>query len=453
MDNLIPPFSPQVHNDKPSLWIEAAKWEFENEGSSENARKILLRGLRFLPKSWVLHREYIKLELLYVEQLRKRSDLLSGGGGGGRRKDKDQSEEVVEEEGDDDEKKVEEDNVTNCSIVRLVVNNAVDSIDDPKFVVSLISTLRIFEFAESITSSLLSVLEERYADHPITWDTLARDQLSVGISACAEKYFQGLQTSPSQELFSLAFSTLTSLAELYPRSQLRVLKQILRLLNFGEEKKLLGAEHYKFWLEILDSQANKRERSGLIKQALTAHPQSVSLWTEELLVSPSLTSSLRRALAAVSSQDSLVVWEVALRLTDPDTAWRLLSEEEGLLDRTNPRLRLLHLDQAAFRSLGLARQVYAGYKDLPPYSSGLHRRMVELEEEEDEADTAQLREILSLLCRQLGHQDPRAWLEAARLEMRAGKPLEAATILARGEASVSEELRANFAVMREQMEL
>ena len=36
----------QVHNDKPGLWIEAAKWEFEREGSAENARKILLRGLR-----------------------------------------------------------------------------------------------------------------------------------------------------------------------------------------------------------------------------------------------------------------------------------------------------------------------------------------------------------------------------------------------------------------------
>ena len=40
----------QVHNDKPSLWIEAAKWEFENEGSAENARKILLRGLRLVGK-------------------------------------------------------------------------------------------------------------------------------------------------------------------------------------------------------------------------------------------------------------------------------------------------------------------------------------------------------------------------------------------------------------------
>ena len=66
----------QVHNDKPGLWVEAASWEFETVGSAENARKILLRGLRFLPKSWILQMEYVKLELLYVEQLRKRQNVL-----------------------------------------------------------------------------------------------------------------------------------------------------------------------------------------------------------------------------------------------------------------------------------------------------------------------------------------------------------------------------------------
>ena len=399
----------------------------------------------------MLHREYIKLELLYVEQLRKRSEILGGGGGGGGR---DKHQEEAEE---DKEKKVaedSEDNVSNCSIVRLVVNNAVETIDDPKFVVSLISTLRIFEFAESLTTWLLSVLEERYPDHPTTWDTLARERLSVGIAACAEKYFQGLsQISQRGELFSLAFSTLTELTELYPRSELRILKQILRLLRFGEEEKLLLAEHYQVWLELLDCRAHKAERRSVLQAGLSAHPKSAALWTEELLASSSLSSSLRRALAAVSREDSLLVWEAALRLTDPETGWRMLGEEEALLDRTNPRLRLLHLDQAAHRSLGRARQIYEGYKELPPYSPGLHTRMAELEEEQEEADLSRLREILGLLCRQLGHSQPRAWLEAARLEVRAGKPLEAATILARAEASLGEELRGTFAVMREQMEL
>ena len=387
---------------------------------------------RFLPKSWVLHREYVKLELLYVEQLRKRSEVLGGGGG--------------QDDGDEDVK----DSVTDCSVVRLVVNNAVESINDPKFVVSLISTLRIFEFANAITSELFQVLEDKYPTSPLTWDTLAREKLADGIAPCVEKYFQGLELHQSEELFKLSFSTLTDLADLYPRSPVRILKSILRLLRFGKEHNLLGVEHYKFWLELLDDAEERRE---LVRRGLSHHPQSVCLWTEELLLASSLPSSLRRALKAVQAEERSEVWRVALRLSDPASGWRLLGEEAGLLDRGSPQLRLLHLDQAAGRGVKEAWAVYGGYKDLPPYSAALHYRMVQLEEAEQTVDTARVREILALLCQQLGDQEPRAWLEAAKLEIRAGKPLQAANILARGELEVTQSLRQSFAVMREEMGL
>jgi hypothetical protein len=47
----------QVHNDKPKLWRFAAKWEFEESQSVENARQFLLRGLRFHPESRCLFTE------------------------------------------------------------------------------------------------------------------------------------------------------------------------------------------------------------------------------------------------------------------------------------------------------------------------------------------------------------------------------------------------------------
>ena len=47
----------QVHSDKPNLWCFAAKWEFEESQSVENARQFLLRGLRFHPESKVLYAE------------------------------------------------------------------------------------------------------------------------------------------------------------------------------------------------------------------------------------------------------------------------------------------------------------------------------------------------------------------------------------------------------------
>jgi hypothetical protein len=104
------------------LWVAAAKWEFEHVGNPDDGRHIMLRVLRFLPTYSVLHREYLKLERLYVEQLRKRGEVLGVG--------------KTNEEMDD--------SVLDCAIVRLVAKAAIDAISSAKFVVSLIAMVRLF---------------------------------------------------------------------------------------------------------------------------------------------------------------------------------------------------------------------------------------------------------------------------------------------------------------------
>ena len=64
-------------------------------------------------------------------------------------------------------------------------------------------------------------------------------------------------------------------------------------------------------------------------------------------------------------------------------------------------------------------------------------------------DTHRARLVLAWLCQHTGTEDPRTWLEAAALETRAGKPLEAAQLLARAEARLKPELREKFAVLRD----
>ena len=41
----------KIHNTNPSLWIMAAKFEFEVNESTETSRQLFQRGLRFLPQS------------------------------------------------------------------------------------------------------------------------------------------------------------------------------------------------------------------------------------------------------------------------------------------------------------------------------------------------------------------------------------------------------------------
>eukprot|EP00092_Neocalanus_flemingeri_P021500 GFUD01023314.1.p1 GENE.GFUD01023314.1~~GFUD01023314.1.p1 ORF type:complete len:567 (+),score=246.89 GFUD01023314.1:58-1758(+) len=432
----------QVHSDKPRLWVAAAKWEFEHVGNPDNGRQIMLRGLRFLPTSWVLHREYLKLELLYVEQLRKRGEVL----------------------GVEKTKEELEDSVLDCAIVRLVAKAAVEAINSPKFVVSLIATVRIFPFALTVSQELMETLEEKFPTSPVTWDTLAREELGEegkGIRGCVEKYYEGLEVCKSKEMFEMAFSTLSDLTEIFPNSLVRIVKNIIKLLNYGKDNDLLEVKHFKFWLELQDYETQKKEMSELVKHSLTQFPTSVDLWIEQLVLTlkksgaKAASTSFSRSLAAVgsSSSDSCRLWQVMLSISSPETGWQLLSGPGSPLDRNNPQLRLLHMEQAGYRGIDTAREVYVSYKDLPPYSKDLHYKMVEMEKEQEVVSIPHQRQVLTLLCDQFGSQDIACWLEAAKLEVETGHPLQGAQVLARGEGKVGQDMREKFAVLREQMGL
>ena len=443
----------QVHSDKPGLWVEAASWEFENCGSAENARKILLRGLRFLPGSWILQREYVKMELLYVEQLRKRKDVLET-------KKNDDNDGESEEENEEENEKAG-DKVLDCSIVKLVALNAVESINDPKFVVSLIATIRRFQFADTVVTELFDILVKKFPSSPITWDTLAREKLKEGIVPCVEKYFEGLENDGSKSLFQMAFTTLIDLPTLYPKSMVRITKNILQLLNYGKDHNLLSVDHIKFWLQILDDETQKDKKAELLSEALQQFPDSVDLWTEQLVFtnkskgSQALEKSFSEALDLVQADtsSSVKLWEVLLSLLDSEAGWELMNRDAGLLDRNIPSLRLLHLDRASYRGVASAREVYNTYNDQPPYDAALHWKMADIERAEVKVDLGQLRLVLTALCDYHGQEEPRAWLEAAKLETEAGKPLEAAKILARGEARLKPELRDKFAILREEADI
>ncbi|MGH0148779.1 UNVERIFIED_CONTAM: hypothetical protein FKN15_014338 [Acipenser sinensis] len=65
-----------IHPDKPAFWIMAAKWEMEDRTSSESARLLFLRALRFHPDNQKLYQEYFRMELMHAEKLRKEQKAL-----------------------------------------------------------------------------------------------------------------------------------------------------------------------------------------------------------------------------------------------------------------------------------------------------------------------------------------------------------------------------------------
>ncbi|KAI8333464.1 U3 small nucleolar RNA-associated protein 6-domain-containing protein [Chlamydoabsidia padenii] len=66
----------QFHPTKPSLWILAASWEFEENANMAASRLLLQRALRLNTDQPTLWHEYFRLELLYVEKIMARRRIL-----------------------------------------------------------------------------------------------------------------------------------------------------------------------------------------------------------------------------------------------------------------------------------------------------------------------------------------------------------------------------------------
>ena len=404
--------------------------------------QILLRGLRFLPTSWTLHRllpccyrpstvidfcrEYLKLELIYVEKLRKRAEVLGGAGN------------VEKEEKEDEE---EQDGVMDCAIVRLVAKAAVEAVDEPEFVVSLLATLHAFPFAASVEEEVVGLLQDRHPGNHVTVDTLARRELEKeGVSSkkrldnCVEQYMAALADKGDMKLMKCAFTTFRELLDAAPKLQHRVMRVLLDLFRFGEEKNLLSQELFHFWLSCLDAKEAPELVTVVAVAAVKAHPTSASLWVERLAVAAQTGDTeevFNEALSKLHEKEAglVRVWEAMLAMKAPNEGWQLVTGD--LLDRDKPELRLLHLSQASNRGMEPAREVYNHYRTLPPFSRGLHYRMAALEQEEEKVSVPHLRVILDTLCDQFGSDDPLPWLARLKLEVAAGKALEAAKIVCR----------------------
>jgi len=433
----------QVHSDKPGLWVSAAKWEFEKVNNPDNGRQIMLRGLRFLPKSWTLHREYLKFELLYVEQLRKRSVVL----------------------GDSQDKK--EDTVMDCGIVRLVIQSAVGEINCPEFIISLIDTVGKFTFAVGIVDELLEQLREKFPTSHVTWDTIARMELMVEgtlsmkekVSNCYTTYCEGLgKTSEPKELFDLAFTTFQELSETHLTCPVKVISCIVKLLETGYKDDLLGVNHFRVWLSVLDIESDKKQIMELVQKGVEKYGNSVDLWMEHLAIhlktagKKGAIGSFSKGLAALAKnkeagKDLVRLWEAMLSTQDPESGWELLQGDK--LDRNRPELRLVHLEQAGHRGITVAREIYQTYSSFPPFSKELHWMMFQLEQEQEKVNTSYVRAILTTLCDQFGKSNLTCWLALAKLETESGNPLDAAKIICRAEGTLDKDLVPNFTVIRD----
>uniref|UniRef100_A0A8C9U558 UTP6 small subunit processome component n=1 Tax=Scleropages formosus TaxID=113540 RepID=A0A8C9U558_SCLFO len=153
-----------IHPDKPALWIMAAKCEMEDRNSSESARHLFLRALRFHPKNKKVYLEYFRMELMHAEKLRR------------QQKELEQAEMAMVSASFSME-------ILNGKLAEVVYKEATEKIKDAEFVLSFLNIAALFDFTKELQEMILQDLQNKYANDPLTWDYMAKCELEAGLGA------------------------------------------------------------------------------------------------------------------------------------------------------------------------------------------------------------------------------------------------------------------------------
>ncbi|KAJ7497093.1 U3 small nucleolar RNA-associated protein 6-domain-containing protein [Mycena latifolia] len=143
----------QLHPDTPALYILAAQHELA-QGSPSAARTLLQRGIRLNPESIDLWREYVRMELAFIESLRRRWDVL---GLDQKGKGKEHADQATEEAlaADADQGAEARTAIMDGAIVKSVITSAVQALDTTELFEALIAVIHEFPLADGLARGLL----------------------------------------------------------------------------------------------------------------------------------------------------------------------------------------------------------------------------------------------------------------------------------------------------------
>nr|XP_045014564.1 U3 small nucleolar RNA-associated protein 6 homolog [Jaculus jaculus] len=421
-----------IHSNKPALWIMAAKWEMEDRLSSESARQLFLRALRFHPECPKLYQEYFRMELMNAEKLRKekqefeKADMDMG--------NFDHSEEIL-----------------NGEFARIIYKNSISKIKGAEFHVSLLSIAQLFDFAKDLQKEIYDDLQALHTDDPLTWDYVARRELEIKSQAeekplskqaravelgrreerCCAVYEEAVKTLPTEAMWKCyinfcleRFSKKTSNVLL--RGQR--LERTMLAFRKAQDLKFLSEVQYKQWVELLLHQDFLREALEVAEVGTELFRGSVTIWQMKLQVlirseSPDVAMLFEEAFAHLKPQVSLPLWvswaewsEGARSQEDTEEVFKkAILAVTGADSRT---LKEKYLDWA-YRSGGYkkARAVFKSLQERRPFSVDFFRKMMQFEKEQESCKMVNLREYYERALREFGSTDSDLWMDYIKEEL------------------------------------
>ncbi|XP_077145133.1 U3 small nucleolar RNA-associated protein 6 homolog [Ranitomeya variabilis] len=417
-----------VHPDKAALWIMAAKWEFEDHLSTESARHLFLRALRFHPDSAKLYLEYFRMELMNAEKQRKeKADLAEMDVG-----DVSYSDEILD-----------------GGLVRAIYKSTKQKIKGVEFHLSLLSVAQKFPFTAELQNEILADLQTLYAACPLTWDFLARRELSTKLppssdhtskqmkaqelarqeERCSHMYESALGSVQTESMWELYLSFCL---ERYKRqTNSKELKQqrqdrLLVALQKAHEAELLPQARYHDWITLLLELGQGNMAAQILAAATDRFSGSVDMWKKRLetlmtLEEENLERIFQRALTTVKVQDCVPLW---ILMADWSEKERNEESTESMYQKLvlNPTatrtMKVKYLDWA-YRTQGYkrARKVFNSLHENRPFSEDFFQKMIDIEKEQETSRMVNLREYYERALREFGATHPDLWLSYIKEEL------------------------------------
>uniref|UniRef100_A0A8D0ANC6 UTP6 small subunit processome component n=1 Tax=Sander lucioperca TaxID=283035 RepID=A0A8D0ANC6_SANLU len=418
-----------IHPDKPALWIMAAKNELEDRNSSESARHLFLRALRFHPDNKKVYQEYFRMELLHCEKLRK------------------QKKELEKAEMDLVSFSPE---ILSGKLAEVVYRDATGKIKEAEFVISLLNIAAIFDFTKELQDFILQDLQANYTEDSLTWDFMAKRELEAPGAGeelqtakgrasdinrreerCCQVYEEAVKSLSTEPMWTcyVAFC----LERLKRKTNVQELKEKV-MLQRAHDSSLLKEEYYKNW--ILLSSGDVEGAASVAMAATQRYSQSVSVWSLSLRTLMQLGSGdvgrlFQEALTHVNPKvhRTLPLWQLQVQWSvanqSPEETEAVF--KRGLLSAVAVvamEMKERYLDWSySTGGYKKCRKTFTSLQENRPLSKAFFTRMIEIEKEQETPKMNNLRDYYERALQEFGTSDDDLWLHYIQEELGAfGQP-------------------------------
>ncbi|CAH1273845.1 UTP6 [Branchiostoma lanceolatum] len=420
-----------MHTNKPGLWIMAAKWELEENLSADNARSLLQRALRTHPESKQLWLEYFRMELLHTEKVRIRWNIISS--------------EFSRPEGSEDIP----DALSQGQAAIIVYKKATEAItDDIEFILSFIPVCQKFDFTNEHQDLIYNDLQDKFAEHELTWSALAQREMQGEQTAIEEAqkrglnhelavlnlvdkackvYDQAVQKVNTVKMWSQYCDFLTEkLQETASESFMdQVSSRLLNILSSAQEEDNVSEHMYGTWVDLLEELGKLEEATDVSASATDKFPQSSDLWAQRLKLlaaggANQINHVFQKAIAKVKCKDSLSLWTFRIE-------WAISNKEEHVeelfqkailsVKKWSTPIQEWYVRWAVVSGgIKKTRTVYKWLTETKFVPLPVFRKYIELESGQLKPKMKLIRNCYEYALREYGDAEPDLWLDLIKLE-------------------------------------